>query len=103
MKTKRDNYTFLTTAPVHRVILTMAIPTIISMLVTSLYNMVDTYFVGKINTQCTAAVGVSFSMMAIIQAVGILLRARIRQLYLAEAWRKANRRRRNNGCHRLFL
>lgn len=70
MKTKRDNYTFLTTAPVHRVILTMAIPTIISMLVTSLYNMVDTYFVGKINTQCTAAVGVSFSMMAIIQAVG---------------------------------
>lgn len=70
MKTKKDNYTFLTTAPVHRVILTMAIPTIISMLVTSLYNMVDTYFVGKINTQCTAAVGVSFSMMAIIQAVG---------------------------------
>ncbi|MCI5710568.1 MAG: MATE family efflux transporter [Prevotella sp.] len=67
---KRDNYTFLTHAPVHRVVLTMAIPTIISMLSTSLYNLADTYFVGKINTQSTAAVGVSFSVMAIIQAVG---------------------------------
>lgn len=67
---KRDNYTFLTHAPVHRVVLTMAIPTIISMLSTSLYNLVDTYFVGQINTQSTAAVGVSFSVMAIIQAVG---------------------------------
>lgn len=57
---KRDNYTFLTHAPVHRVVLTMAIPTIISMLSTSLYNLADTYFVGKINTQSTAAVGVSF-------------------------------------------
>lgn len=66
----KDNYTFLTAAPVHRVILTMAAPTIISMLVTSLYNMADTYFVGRINTQCTAAVGVSFSIMAIIQAIG---------------------------------
>lgn len=70
MKKIKDNYTFLTSAPVHRVILTMAIPTIISMLVTSVYNMADTYFVGKINTQCTAAVGVSFSVMAIIQAIG---------------------------------
>lgn len=70
MKRTEDNYNFLTHAPVHRVVLSMAVPTIISMLVTSLYNMADTYFVGKINTQCTAAVGVSFSVMAIIQAVG---------------------------------
>ena len=70
MKKLKDNYTFLTTAPVHKVILTMAVPTIISMLVTSIYNMADTYFVGKINTQCTAAVGISFSVMAIIQAIG---------------------------------
>lgn len=70
MKKNQDNYTFLTHAPVHRVILSMAIPTIISMLVTSIYGMVDTYYVGKINTQSTAAVGISFSVMAIIQAVG---------------------------------
>lgn len=70
MNSIKDNYTFLTSAPVHKVIMTMAVPTIISMLVTSIYNMADTYFVGKINTQCTAAVGISFSVMAIIQAIG---------------------------------
>lgn len=69
-KEKRDNYTFLTHAPVHHVIFTMAIPTIISMLSTSMYNLADTYFVGTINTQSVAAVGISFSVMAIIQAVG---------------------------------
>ena len=51
MKKTRDNYTFLTHAPVHRVVFTMAIPTIISMLSTSMYNLADTYFVGSINTQ----------------------------------------------------
>lgn len=70
MKKQRDNYTFLTHAPVHRVIVSMAVPTIISMLVTSIYGMVDTYYVGQINTQSTAAVGISFSIMTIIQAIG---------------------------------
>ena len=65
-----DNFTFLTQAPIHRVILTMSAPTIISMLVTSLYNVADTFFVGQINTQATAAVGVVFSMMFFVQAVG---------------------------------
>jgi len=69
MKT-RDNYTFLTSAPVHKVVLTMAAPTIISMLVTSIYNIVTTFYVGRINTQATAAVGIAFSIMAVIQAVG---------------------------------
>ena len=62
-----DKYTFLTQAPVHRVIGVMAIPTIISMLLTSMYNLVDTFFVGKINTQSTAAVGIVFSVMFFIQ------------------------------------
>ena len=63
-----DKYTFLTQAPVHRVIGAMAIPTIISMLLTSMYNLVDTFFVGQINTQSTAAVGIVFSVMFFIQA-----------------------------------
>lgn len=67
---KQDNYTFITHAPVHKVIMSMAVPTIVSMLVTSIYGMVDTYYVGKINTQSTAAVGISFSVMTIIQAIG---------------------------------
>lgn len=66
----QDKYTLMTTAPVPRLIGSLAIPTIISMLVTSFYVMADTYFVGKINTQSTAAVGISFSIMAIIQAFG---------------------------------
>ena len=63
-------YRFLTQAPVYRVILTMAVPTIISMLVNCLSNIVDTYFVGQIDTQSTAAVGVVFSLMCLIQALG---------------------------------
>ena len=63
-----DKYTFLTQAPVHHVIGAMAIPTIISMLLSSVYNLVDTFFVGKINTQSTAAVGIVFSVMFFIQA-----------------------------------
>lgn len=70
MKRASDNYTFLTHAPVHQVIFTMAAPTIISMLSTSMYNLADTYFVSSINTQSVAAVGISFCMMAVIQAVG---------------------------------
>lgn len=70
MTHKRDNYQFLTQAPVHKVILTMALPTIASMLVTNFYNMADTFFVSKINVQCTAAVGIVFSMMSVIQAIG---------------------------------
>lgn len=63
-----EKYQFLTHAPVHRVIATMAFPTIISMLLTSVYNLVDTFFVGQIDTQSTAAVGIVFSVMFFIQA-----------------------------------
>lgn len=71
MNTKRSgNYAFLTQAPVSCVILTMAVPTIVSMLVTCLYTIVDTYFVGQLNTQSTAAVGIAFSLMCLIQAIG---------------------------------
>lgn len=61
---------YMTTAPIPGLISKMAVPTIISMLVTSFYNMADTLFVGKLDTQSTAAVGVSFSVMALIQAFG---------------------------------
>lgn len=58
--------------PVEKLVCRLAIPTILSMLVTSFYNMADTFFVGKLDTQSTAAVGIVFSLMAIIQAVGFL-------------------------------
>ncbi len=62
----------MTTEPVEKLVLTLSVPTIISMLITSIYNMADTFFVGRINTSATAAVGVVFSLMAIIQAFGFM-------------------------------
>ena len=56
--------------PIPPLVCSMAGPTIISMLVTSIYNMADTYFVSQINTSASGAVGIVFSAMAIIQAVG---------------------------------
>ncbi len=60
----------MTETPVPKLITKLAIPTILSMLVTGFYNLADTYFVGKITTEDTAAVGLVFPFMAIIQAVG---------------------------------
>ena len=59
----------MTESPVEPLICKMAVPTIISMLITSIYNMADT-FVGRLGTSATGAVGVVFPLMALIQAVG---------------------------------
>ena len=56
--------------PIPPLIWSLAIPTIISMLVTAIYNMADTYFVSQINTSASGAVGIVFSIMTFIQAVG---------------------------------
>ena len=64
-------YKQMTEPPVSKLICKLAVPCIISMLVTAFYNMADTYFVGMLKSNAaTGAVGVVFSMMAIIQAVG---------------------------------
>ena len=60
-------------APVRSVIPRLAIPTIISMLITAIYNMADTFFVSQIGTSASGAVGVIFSAMAIIQAVSFMM------------------------------
>ena len=60
-------------APVSRIIPKLAIPTIISMLITSIYNMADTYFVSQISTSASGAVGVVFSVMGIIQAIAFTI------------------------------
>ena len=62
-----EKRTYMLKTPVKKLVCTLAGPTILSMLITSFYNMADTFFVGKINTQATGAVGVVFSMMAVIQ------------------------------------
>lgn len=70
VETAETKYKKMTEEPVKKLICTLAIPTIISMLITSVYNMADTFFVGKIGTSATGAVGITFSLMAIIQAIG---------------------------------
>lgn len=71
MDEREQKYRMMTEPPVGRLICKLAIPCIISMLVTAFYNMADTYFVGMLKSNAaTGAVGVVFSMMAIIQAVG---------------------------------
>ncbi len=67
---KQNRREMMTTTPVPQLILKMSVPTIISMLVTAIYNTADTFFVGKISTQATAAVGLVFTVMAIVQAIG---------------------------------
>ncbi len=67
---QQQKFKKMTETPVEPLICRMAVPTIISMLITSIYNMADTFFVGRIGTSATAAVGIVFSLMAIIQAIG---------------------------------
>lgn len=71
--TLKDRYTMMTEEPVSKIIPRLAVPTIVSMMVTSVYNIADTYFVSQISTDASAAVGVVFSLMAMIQAVGFTL------------------------------
>ncbi len=70
---QEQQYRKMTETPVGTLILSLAVPTIISMLITAVYNTADTFFVSKLGTSATGAVGVIFSLMAIIQAIGFTL------------------------------
>lgn len=71
MDEQEKKFREMTEPPVEKLICRLAVPCIISMLVTAMYNMVDTFFVGQLDSNAaTGAVGVVFSMMAVIQAVG---------------------------------
>ena len=68
---QQKKYQLMTETPVSRLIPRMALPCVVSMLVTAFYNMADTFFVGMLKSNAaTGAVGVVFSLMAIIQAIG---------------------------------
>ena len=69
-KTQEEKYRQMTEMPVSKLIPGLAVPTIISMLISSVYNMADTFFVSQLGTSASGAVGVIFSAMAIIQAIG---------------------------------
>ena len=68
MMEKQSKYEMMTQGKIPAIVSRLALPSIVSVLITSIYNLADTAFVGKISTQATAAVGVVFAYMSIIQA-----------------------------------
>ena len=63
----------MTESPVAPLVVSLAVPTIFTMLISAVYNMADTYFVAKLGTSAAGAVGIVFSVMAIIQALGFMV------------------------------
>ena len=68
--TLEDKYDEMTTKPVKVLVCKMAVPTIIAMVTTALYNVVDAAFIGRLSTEGTAGIGISFAYMTFIQALG---------------------------------
>ena len=62
----------MTETPINKLIASLSVPTVISMLITNIYNATDTYFVSKISIAASGATGVVFSLMAILQAFGFM-------------------------------
>ena len=73
MEETQAYYEKMTKAPLAKLIISLGIPTTISMLVTNIYNMVDTYFVGTLGESQQAATGILFTLQAIIQAIAFML------------------------------
>lgn len=73
MTDAQSHYDKMTKTPLAKLIILLGIPTTISMLVTNIYNMVDTYFVGTLGESQQAATGILFTLQAIIQAVAFML------------------------------
>ena len=68
--TLEEKYVEMTERPVKLLVCQMAVPTIIAMVTTALYNVVDAAFIGRLSTEGTAGIGISFAYMTFIQALG---------------------------------
>lgn len=74
MKEKFENkFDKMANTPIKKLIVSLAVPTILTMLVSAVYNMADSYFVGKIDTASVASIGIVFSIMTLLQAIGFFL------------------------------
>ena len=63
---EQKQYEKLVLTPVERLIPSLAVPTVISMMVTMIYNLVDAFFVGKLGTSASAAIGIVLGVQSII-------------------------------------
>lgn len=73
MSKEQQQYRKLVLTPVEQLIPKLAVPTILSMMVTMIYNLVDAFFVGKLGTSASAAIGVVLGVQAIFQAFGFMM------------------------------
>lgn len=73
MTQAEQHYKKMTSTPVEHLIVSLAIPTVISMLITNIYNLADTYFVGTLGVSASGAVGVVYTLMSVLQAIGFML------------------------------
>ena len=73
MSKEQQQYQKLVMTPVEQLIPRLAIPTILSMMITMIYNLVDAYFVGKLGTSASAAIGVVLGVQSIFQAFGFMM------------------------------
>ena len=71
--TEEEKYKQMMEEPVHTLIPRLALPSMVSMVVVAVYNMADTFFVSQLGTSASAAVGVIYSMVAIIQAIAFMI------------------------------
>ena len=70
-KKQEERIRLITTGKLYPLLVRMAIPSMIGMIVSTVYNLTDTYFVGKLGDKAlTASVGVVFSFVSVIQAIG---------------------------------
>jgi len=67
---KNEKFVKMTAEPVEKLVFSLAVPSIVIMVISALYNMADTYFVSSLGTSQVAAVGIAFPLMAVIQALG---------------------------------
>ena len=67
------HYQKMTRTPVSKLILQLGMPTTVSMLITSIYNMADTYFVGTLGESAQAATGILFALQSVIQGIAFML------------------------------
>ena len=72
MRKYKDQFEKMTQTPIPQLILTLGLPTTLSMLVTNIYNMADTFFVSHLGTSASGAIGIVFGLMAILQAFGFM-------------------------------
>ncbi len=69
---ERKQYEKLVLTEINHLIPLLAVPTVISMMITMIYNLVDAYFVGRLGTSASASIGILVSVQSVFQAIGFM-------------------------------